>query len=109
MFMFFRCLFLLLPPVLLCACSGSPQLPSDRNREDDKLPSQGEAKDKRAKEPDAATIAKLVKQLGSSDFQKREAATKALTAIGFPALQALRIAAKDGDAEVARRATRLVE
>jgi hypothetical protein len=62
-----------------------------------------------AEPPDAAAVAKLVKQLGSDDFQDREAATKALADIGLPALDALRKAAKDEDAEIAHRAGRLVE
>src|SRR5262249_470140 len=66
-------------------------------------------KDKRGKEPDASALAKLVKQLGSSDFRQREGATKALAAIGFPALQALRKAARGDDPEVARRVTHLIE
>src|SRR5438445_13579409 len=100
MFRFFRFLFLLFVPLLLCACSGSPQLPADQNTEDEKPPSRREDKDKRAKEFDAAAIANLVKQLGSSDFRERESATKALAAIGLPALEALRKAAKDDDAGV---------
>ena len=111
MFAFLRFPFLLLVPFLLCACGNSPQLSSAKKGEDEKPPSQGEDKDKNARGnlPDAAAIAKLVKQLGSEGFQEREEATKALTAIGLPALQALRKAAKDADAEVAQRAKRLVE
>jgi hypothetical protein len=101
--------FLLFIPLLLCGCSGSPQPPSDQNGEDEKPASRREDKDKRVKEPDVTAIANLVKQLGSDDFREREAATKALAAIGFPALEALRKAAKDDDAEVAQRASRLVE
>src|SRR5205807_7141528 len=62
-----------------------------------------------AKASDEAAIAKLVNQLGSSAFRDRQAAAKALEAIGLPALPALRKAAEGADAEVARRATRLVE
>src|SRR5206468_12498964 len=43
-----------------------------------------------ADDPDDKEIARLVKQLGSSDFRTREAATKRLTEIGEPALDALR-------------------
>ena len=93
-------------PVLLCACGGSQPPPDQSGEEETAEPRR--SKDS-AKEPDAAAIAKLVKQLGSPDFTEREAATKALEAIGFPALDALRKAAKDNDAEVAQRATRLVE
>src|SRR5437870_5487954 len=51
--------------------------------------------------PDAASIAKLVEQLGSGDFEEREKATKDLDAIGEPALDALRKAAEGHeDAEV---------
>jgi hypothetical protein len=93
--MFFRFLFLALVPFLLCACTGSPQRPADRDNE--------------AKESEEFAIAMLVDQLGSSALREREAAAKALTEIGFPALPTLRTAAKSDDAEVARQAARLVE
>src|SRR5690242_11836791 len=108
MFIFCRFLFFPFVPVVLCAWVSSPGRASDQTRENDKPPSQAEDKDKIAKEPDAAAIARLVKQLGSSDFRERETATKALAAIGLPALEALRNASKDIDVEVAQRATRLV-
>src|SRR5262249_44608798 len=96
-FSFFRFFFLPFFPFLLFTCSSSPQLPPDQDMDDEKPSSRGEDQDKRTKEPDAAAINKLVKQLGSSDFQEREAATRALEAIGLPALEALRKAAKDDD------------
>jgi hypothetical protein len=55
-----------------------------------------------------AEVAKLIKQLGSDEFAVREAATESLDKIGLPALPALRKAAKDGDAEISRRAEELV-
>jgi hypothetical protein len=58
---------------------------------------------------DAEQIAKLVKQLGSDEFESREKATRELEAIGAPALEALRDAAKTGDAEVKTRATSILE
>jgi hypothetical protein len=60
---------------------------------------------------DPAAIAKLIDQLGSSEFEEREKAQKALDAIGAPALDALRKAAADPKAEpeVRMRAGRLVE
>ena len=62
------------------------------------------------KRPDAKAIAALIAQLGSADFQERQAATKSLEAIGRPALAALREAAdKHDDAEVRRRAKGLIE
>src|SRR5262249_34044683 len=89
----------LLPLVLVpLVAFGSPQQTPDRSPEGEKTPSQREA-----------AIARLVKQLGSADFREREAATKSLTAIGLPALDALRKAATDADPEVARGAPRLVE
>jgi WD40 repeat protein len=42
-----------------------------------------------AAEPDGKEVARLVKQLGSSDFRMRDTATKRLTEIGEPALDAL--------------------
>jgi hypothetical protein len=72
-------------------------------------PEQGLEKTQPAKELDAADIAKLVKQLGNPKSDERDKASKALEVIGLPGLDALRKAAKDKDAEVAQRATRLVE
>jgi hypothetical protein len=56
----------------------------------------------------AAETNRLVRQLGSSSFAKREAATKALRALGEKALPALKQAATSPDAEVRRRATQLL-
>jgi hypothetical protein len=53
-------------------------------------------------------IAKLVDQLASPMFMEREAATKALNAIGAPALEALRKAASAGEPEARRRAGELI-
>jgi uncharacterized protein (TIGR03067 family) len=49
-------------------------------------------------------IAALIRQLGDQEFAKREAASRELDAIGEPALDALRKASRDDDAEVRRRA-----
>lgn len=55
--------------------------------------------------PDPTEIDRLIQQLGSRDFAGREAAAKALHAIGEPALEPLRQAAATAtDAEVRRRA-----
>jgi hypothetical protein len=99
-----RLLFLVSFPFLLSACGGSSP---EQSKEKEKPP--GNSEERPAKEADPAAIAKLVKQLSSTDFTEREAASKALKAIGFPALDALRQAAKSNDAEVAQRASRLVE
>jgi hypothetical protein len=57
-----------------------------------------------------AEVERLIKQLGSDSFTERQAATKALDAIGEPALETLRKAAtENGDAEVRRRAKQIVE
>jgi hypothetical protein len=62
-----------------------------------------------SKPPDAKTIAALIAQLGSENFQERQAATRSLEAIGRPALAALRKATvKHDDAEVRARAKGLV-
>jgi len=56
-----------------------------------------------------AEIERLIKQLGNDEFSEREAASEALKAIGMPALEALRKAAKGSDdAEVSRRAEKLL-
>jgi HEAT repeat protein len=59
--------------------------------------------------PNAADVARLVRQLGSEQYAEREAASKALGAIGEPALAALNEAALSDDLEVRRRAERLLE
>src|SRR5437868_14401065 len=53
-------------------------------------------------------IARLIAQLGSSDFQERERAAERLVTIGPPALEPLRRAAAGKDAEVRSRAERLI-
>src|SRR3954471_12513114 len=57
-----------------------------------------------AHDPDDKEIARLVKQLGSSDFEERDAATKRLTEIGEPAVDALVRAMMTNDVEARRRA-----
>src|SRR5262245_9000301 len=60
--------------------------------------------------PSAAEIKKLIKQLGSSQFAEREAASKHLQEIGKPALADLQKAtAETKDAELRRRAKNLIE
>jgi hypothetical protein len=58
---------------------------------------------------DAGKIDGLIEKLGSPAFTDREKATQALDAIGEPALEALRKAAKSSDAEIRKRATTLVD
>jgi carboxyl-terminal processing protease len=58
---------------------------------------------------DAKRIADLIQQMGSKNFEERQKANAALEAIGEPALQDLRQAAKtDADPEIRRRAAALV-
>jgi hypothetical protein len=58
---------------------------------------------------DAATIDKLISQLGSRTFEDREEASKALEVIGLSALEPLRKAASEStDLEVRKRARDLV-
>jgi hypothetical protein len=59
--------------------------------------------------PTAAEIDRLIKQLGSDKFDEREAASRALAALGMAARPALTQATKGGDAEVRSRAERLLE
>jgi len=59
-----------------------------------------------ADDPDDKEIARLVKQLGSSDFRMRDVATKRLEEIGEPALDALGKAT--GTLEMRRRAEQIV-
>jgi hypothetical protein len=55
-------------------------------------------------EDERAQMAQLVKQLGDTDFEKREAASKKFVARGTLSLPFLRPAVKDNDPEIARRA-----
>src|SRR5262249_4288458 len=57
---------------------------------------------------DPKQIARQIEELGDRRHAKREAAERALRQIGVPALDALREAARSKDAEVRRRATRLL-
>ena len=61
-----------------------------------------------AQAPEETEIARLIKQLGHDDFGKREAATKALTEIGEPALGALQQAKTSDDPEVRLRAEQTI-
>ncbi len=63
-----------------------------------------------AKEPTRAEIERLIRQLGSDDFDEREAASRALKAVGEFAREALlKATSADNDAEVKGRAEKLVE
>src|SRR5258708_37629400 len=62
-----------------------------------------------AADNDAEKIDQLIEQLGSGTFKDRESATKALDAIGAPALEKLRKAAESEDLEIKRRAADLVK
>src|SRR5262249_48820037 len=56
-----------------------------------------------------AEIDRLIKQLGSDEFSERDAASKALDAIGEPAREALLKASRSDDAEVRQRAEHLLK
>jgi hypothetical protein len=58
--------------------------------------------------PSKEKIDKLIEQLGSGSFEEREQASKELSALGAPVLEALRKAAKNGDPEVRKRAAELL-
>lgn len=67
----------------------------------------------RAAEPevkttDAERLARLIAQLGSSQAAERDAATRELAALGSAAVESLRGAAESKDAEVRRRAQKLL-
>src|SRR5438477_12882244 len=57
-----------------------------------------------ADDPDDKEIARLVKQLGSSDYRTRDTATKGLKELGAPAVDALVRVMKTNDQEARRRA-----
>lgn len=56
-----------------------------------------------------AKIAKLIKQLGSEEWQEREDAQQALEEVGEPARKQLQDAAKSSDQEISARANQLLE
>jgi RNA polymerase sigma factor (sigma-70 family) len=59
--------------------------------------------------PDGRDVERLIKQLGSDEFEEREAASKALKEVGKPALKALDEAAtKNADVEIRTRAAALI-
>ncbi len=59
--------------------------------------------------PDGGDVERLIKRLGSDEFDEREAASKALKDVGKPALKALGEAAKgNADAEIRSRAAALI-
>src|ERR1700722_1839243 len=57
---------------------------------------------------ETARIQKLIDNLGSVSFEEREQASKALEHFGTPAISELRKAIANDDAEITRRATRLL-
>jgi uncharacterized protein (TIGR03067 family) len=61
------------------------------------------------KEAETDRIARFIQQLGDDRFETRETASKALDAIGEPALAALRNAMSNDDAEVRRRALAIIQ
>src|SRR5690348_5983328 len=54
-------------------------------------------------------VGRLVRKLGSAEFDEREAAARALEKLGTPALDALDAAATDRDPEIRRRAAEVIE
>jgi hypothetical protein len=62
-----------------------------------------------AEKVDPGRIRELVEQLGNGNFAEREKATELLDTIGGPALEPLRKAVKEGDAEVQRRGQELIK
>jgi gas vesicle protein len=59
--------------------------------------------------PDARQIQKLIRDLGSDDFEVREKASRALSDAGKVVLPALREALQSNDAEVRQRARRIMD
>jgi predicted Zn-dependent protease len=59
--------------------------------------------------PSKEDVARWIKDLGSEDFQKREAASQKLWAAGAVAEAALEKAARDEDIETSRRASEILE
>ena len=94
----------------LAAGRGAPgageQPPAKQGEDQDKGGEKpaGKPPEKPKPDPVQAEVEALIKQLGSEDWEKREAAQKRLLAIGKPAVEKLRAAAKSPDLEVSSRA-----
>jgi HEAT repeat protein len=58
---------------------------------------------------DPKKVNELVRLLGSADYERRDHASRDLVAIGRPALERLRLARKDSDLEVSRRAQACID
>jgi hypothetical protein len=92
------------PALLICLISVNTCISTAQAAQN---PAQRQTAD--ASQPNTAEISRLIQQLGSSDFKKRDAATKALVEIGLPALDGLRkAAAESSDAEIRRRAAQII-
>lgn len=86
---------------LMAAAGEGPEPGGDK----DPAPTPGQE----SPEERSRRIGRLIKDLGADDFETRDAATKALLAIGLPAKAALEEAAKDADAERATRAGEVLQ
>src|SRR5262249_23819057 len=74
----------------------------------DKPPAKAEEAPPKPTAEQQKRIDELIKQLGADGFDEREQAQKKLEKIGPAALESLRKAAKDPEAEISRRAADLV-
>ena len=93
---------LLLGIVLLSECKLNADEPKPK-------PSAGESESK-SKANEKTELARLIEQLGDQEFVKREAAGRALEAVGEPALDALVKAAKSNkDPEIRHRAENVIQ
>ncbi len=97
---------LALSAVALTLALGGIALAAGKPVEPDAKP-----KPKTTKQPDPKLkkrIAELIKQLGDDDYEKREAAGKALLKIGRPTRKQIEVATRDKDPERATRASALL-
>ncbi len=90
---------------------GPPALANEPETATGVVGEEGSAHQKAPVEPpDPAVIETLIRQMGSTEFSERRAATRDLERIGEPALDALRKAARtDDDPEIQRRAEWVIE
>ncbi|HOX04846.1 MAG TPA: hypothetical protein PK280_00480 [Planctomycetota bacterium] len=94
-----------LPSLLLCGALGLAA-PLRAGEPD---PSPSPAPQPEAADPEEARARILVAQLGDNEWEKREAASKALAAMGASALPVVEAALKSPDAEIATRAAALAD
>ena len=96
-------------PAAFAGKAGSGHVLETRGRVTESAAGPPSPSGERGGKPPEGRVAALIKQLGDDDFERREAASKALDQIGEDALPELRRAERSSDAEVGRRAAAVIQ